>query len=42
MKNAICLLLFSQSVPLLFMGDEFGNSQKAITIPIARTMRWPG
>ncbi len=26
-KNALCMLLFSQSTPLLFMGDEFGNSQ---------------
>ena len=33
MKNAICLLLFSQSVPLLFMGDEFGNSQKGNNNP---------
>lgn len=26
-KNAICLLFFSQSTPMIFMGDEFGNSQ---------------
>ncbi|RKJ21893.1 hypothetical protein D7X48_03135 [bacterium D16-50] len=33
MKNAMCLLLFSQSTPLLFMGDEFGNSQKGNNNP---------
>ncbi len=27
MKNALCLLMFTQSTPLIFMGDEFGNSQ---------------
>lgn len=27
-KNAIMMLLLSQSTPLIFMGDEFGNSQK--------------
>ncbi len=32
-KNAMCLLLFSQSTPLLFMGDEFGNSQKGNNNP---------
>lgn len=26
-KNALCLLFLSQGTPLLFMGDEFGNSQ---------------
>ncbi len=33
MKNAICLLLLSQSTPLIFMGDEFGNSQKGNNNP---------
>lgn len=33
MKNAMCLLLFSQSTPLLFMGDEFGNTQKGNNNP---------
>lgn len=32
-KNAMCLLLFSQSTPLIFMGDEFGNSQKGNNNP---------
>lgn len=32
-KNALCLLLLSQSTPLLFMGDEFGNSQKGNNNP---------
>lgn len=32
-KNAVCLLLFSQSTPLIFMGDEFGNSQKGNNNP---------
>lgn len=26
-KNAMCFLMLSQSTPLIFMGDEFGNSQ---------------
>lgn len=33
MKNALCMLLFSQSTPLIFMGDEFGNSQKGNNNP---------
>ena len=33
MKNAFCLLLFSQSTPLIFMGDEFGNSQRGNNNP---------
>ncbi len=32
-KNAFCMLLFSQSSPLIFMGDEFGNSQKGNNNP---------
>lgn len=32
-KNAICMLLLSQSTPLIFMGDEFGNSQKGNNNP---------
>ena len=27
LKNAMCMLLLSQSTPLIFMGDEFGNTQ---------------
>jgi len=27
LKNAMCMLAFSQSTPLIFMGDEFGNTQ---------------
>lgn len=33
MKNAICMLLLTQSTPLIFMGDEFGNSQKGNNNP---------
>jgi len=33
MKNALSLLYLSQSVPLIFMGDEFGNSQKGNNNP---------
>lgn len=33
MKNAYCLLMLSQSVPRIFMGDEFGNSQKGNNNP---------
>lgn len=33
LKNAMSLLLFSQSTPLIFMGDEFGNSQKGNNNP---------
>jgi glycogen operon protein len=32
-KNALGLLFFSQAAPLLFMGDEFGNSQKGNNNP---------
>jgi glycogen operon protein len=33
MKNALCFLMLSQSTPLIFMGDEFGNSQKGNNNP---------
>lgn len=33
LKNALMLLFLSQSTPLLFMGDEFGNSQKGNNNP---------
>lgn len=33
LKNAMCLLMFCQSTPLIFMGDEFGNSQKGNNNP---------
>jgi len=33
MRNAMCMLMLSQSTPLLFMGDEFGNSQKGNNNP---------
>lgn len=32
-KNAMSLLILSQSTPLIFMGDEFGNSQKGNNNP---------
>lgn len=32
-KNAMLLMLFTQSTPLIFMGDEFGNSQKGNNNP---------
>lgn len=32
-KNAMCLLMLSQSTPLIFMGDEFGNSQRGNNNP---------
>lgn len=32
-KNAMCLLLLSQSTPMIFMGDEFGNTQKGNNNP---------
>lgn len=32
-KNAIAMLFLSQATPLLFMGDEFGNSQKGNNNP---------
>lgn len=42
MKNAMCLLLLSQSTPLIFMGDEFGNSQKGNNNPYCQdnTVAW--
>lgn len=33
LKNAILMLLMTQSTPLIFMGDEFGNSQKGNNNP---------
>lgn len=41
-KNAMCLLLLSQSTPLIFMGDEFGNSQKGNNNPYCQdnTITW--
>lgn len=32
-RSALCMLFFSQGTPLLFMGDEFGNSQKGNNNP---------
>lgn len=32
-KNAMSMLLFSQTTPLIFMGDEFGNSQQGNNNP---------
>lgn len=33
LKNAMCMLLFSQSTPLISMGDEFGKTQKGNNNP---------
>lgn len=33
MKNALCILFFSQGTPLIFMGDEFGNTQNGNNNP---------
>ena len=33
LKNAFCLLLLAQGTPRIFMGDEFGNSQKGNNNP---------
>lgn len=33
MKNLVTILLFSQGMPLFFMGDEFGNSQQGNNNP---------
>ena len=33
MKNAMCMLLLSNSVPMLFMGDEFMNTQNGNNNP---------
>lgn len=32
-RNALCLLMFSQGTPLIHMGDEFGNSQNGNNNP---------
>lgn len=32
-RNAMCMLFFSQGTPLIFMGDEFGNSQRGNNNP---------
>ena len=39
MKNAMCMLMFSQSTPLIFMGDEFGNSQQGNNNPYCQDNR---
>ncbi len=33
LKNALLMLYFAQGTPLIFMGDEFGNSQKGNNNP---------
>ena len=33
LQNACCMLLLTQSTPLIFMGDEFGNSQQGNNNP---------
>ena len=33
LQNAYCMLLLTQSTPLIFMGDEFGNSQQGNNNP---------
>ena len=33
LKNAFCLLFFAQGTPRIFMGDEFGNSQRGNNNP---------
>ena len=38
-KNAMCMLLISQSTPLIFMGDEFGNSQQGNNNPYCQDNR---
>ena len=41
-KNAFCLLMMTQSTPLIFMGDEFGNSQQGNNNPYCQdnTFTW--
>ncbi|MGN1147599.1 MAG: hypothetical protein ACI4TB_04200, partial [Lachnospiraceae bacterium] len=41
-KNALMLLFLSQGTPLLFMGDEFGNSQEGNNNPYCQdnTITW--
>lgn len=41
-RNMLATLLFAQGTPMLLGGDEFGRTQKATTMPIARTARSPG
>ncbi len=38
-KNALCMMMFSQSTPLIFMGDEFGNSQRGNNNPYCQDNR---
>ena len=38
-KNAFCLLFLSQSTPMIFMGDEFGNSQQGNNNPYCQDNR---
>lgn len=39
LKNAMCMLLLTQSTPLIFMGDEFGNSQQGNNNPYCQDNR---
>lgn len=47
MKNAMCLLMFSQGTPLIMMGDEFGNTQDGNNNPYCQDnditwLNWAG
>lgn len=39
LQNAFCMLLLTQSTPLIFMGDEFGNSQQGNNNPYCQDNR---
>ncbi len=42
LQNAFLYVAADTVHPLIFMGDEFGNSSRATIIPIVRIMRFPG
>ena len=42
LRNAMVLLFLSQGTPLIMAGDELAGPGKAITMPTARTTRYPG
>ena len=42
LKNAFLMLLLSQGTPLIFQGDEFGNSQAETIMHGVRIMKQDG
>ena len=41
-RAMLATVMFAHGTPMLLGGDEFGRTQGATTIPIVRTMTFPG